>query len=210
MTPPNKALQLTTPRGDRLAARHAWRDHSCWPPASRHHRLGRQGAALQLSARSVSRTRRRRAMPSDYERVYAITFYHDGIWHGAADFDGRPHAYEIVGDHDATSPMYRLSPLSPEALSVAKELWGTGFNWNRSGRPDQDRSPRIDELYEQLDSLLFIDDSSCVRARGEFRRTASAPLSLQFPEMEVRWQRSEDESGRSVLEDGDGPGRYGP
>jgi hypothetical protein len=38
---PNKALKLTKPRGNRLAARHAQRDHPCWAACGqRNRRLG--------------------------------------------------------------------------------------------------------------------------------------------------------------------------
>jgi len=56
------------------------------------------------------------------ERVYGTVDYYDGVLGGVADFHGRPHAFELDGDRDAESPIYRLAAI--EDLSVIE--WKEG------------------------------------------------------------------------------------
>jgi hypothetical protein len=50
------------------------------------------------------------------ERVHGVPDYYDGVLSGVADFEGQPHAFMIDGDFDCVARIYRLAPISADAL----------------------------------------------------------------------------------------------
>jgi hypothetical protein len=60
--------------------------------------------------------------------------YHDGPRGGIADFDGRPHAYSSVFDHegDEYADTFDLVPVDDETLQLALEAWAISTRWWRA------------------------------------------------------------------------------
>jgi hypothetical protein len=60
--------------------------------------------------------------------------YHDGPRGGIADFDGRPHAYSSVFDHERGeyADAFDLVPVDDETLQLALESWAISMRWWRA------------------------------------------------------------------------------
>jgi hypothetical protein len=133
-----------------------------------------------------------------FERVYAVTNFHDQPRDGVADFAGRPHFFQSEWDEaaDEYANTFRLSPVSLEVVelvledrAIAERWWlavrGTSTVMVPRALPD-DR-PRFAQLQQALKAALQIDPGDFVRARAEFR---SGPGwdGVGFAPLEVWWQ----------------------
>jgi hypothetical protein len=112
-------------------------------------------------------------MWGEFETVYAVTDYYDGILAGVADFQGSPHIF--VRDEE-TPPLYRLTLISGAAASLdwspLNDIWNP--------------TPAVEALVR---TAISARDDGFV-AVGEFIPVdGSPPLK---PIMRVRWNAERD------------------
>jgi hypothetical protein len=112
-------------------------------------------------------------MWGEFETVYAVTDYVDGILAGVADFRGSPHVFVL---EDETVPLYRLTPIDGGAAAAIQSTRPYDI-WNPA--------PSIEELVRA--AIPSID--SGVLVAGEFR-PVSASLSTE-PDLHVRWDQAQ-------------------
>lgn len=132
------------------------------------------------------------------ERVYGVVDYYDGVLDGVADYQGRPHAFVLDGDADSLLPIYRLSPLSFETMTLFQEAWDIWRRWELAQAVSsanvgvvaalpEDRA-RHDELASLLTAQLSVPAEATLRARGAFARSpGSDPAQDGLWAMEVEW-----------------------
>jgi hypothetical protein len=108
-------------------------------------------------------------MWGEFEKVYAVTDYVDGIVAGVADFEGTPHIF-VLEDEDA--PSYRLTRVSSDVTSC---LASSVDQWNPA--------PAIETMVRAEISL----SKDGLLARGEF--SPVGPASSTSPDLQVRWDR---------------------
>jgi hypothetical protein len=133
---------------------------------------------------------------SDWETVFTVHDYYDGPKNGIASYRGTPHAYKCDWDQaaDDWSPVFRLSPISPEQFSAVQEDWEI---WRRyqarfyaGSLKVGDRHPALAEdwprherLQGTVEEALSVDDATPLRAIPVFRGTIEPQHDF-----EVRWQ----------------------
>ena len=132
------------------------------------------------------------------EHVYGVLGYYDGVLDGVADFDGKPHSFVLDDDVDSPAPVYRLAPLSSEAMRVFEEAWQIWRRWENANRvskdpPDTiaalaDDRERHAELEPLLKQMLRVPIEASFPARGTFLRRANVDLERDGPwAMDVEW-----------------------
>lgn len=130
-----------------------------------------------------------------WETVYTVNDYFDGPRNGVASYRGVPHAYQCEWDDgaDEWGAEFLLTPISPEQLSAAEELWSiwqrylAKFRQGELGLGDQHPALASDQArYEQLHAVvkqaLQVDEAIALRAVPEFRR-----MHENYDAFEVRW-----------------------
>jgi hypothetical protein len=130
-----------------------------------------------------------------------MTDYYDGPRRGVADFEGHPHFYDSEWDDDTDefADTFKLTPVTPESMTLALEDWAIWLRWEtafHAGRADLTTHPalpgdreRHEELKPMLARLLVTNPESHVRARGEFRPANPAATGRGWRPLEVSWQR---------------------
>ncbi|MPZ12658.1 MAG: hypothetical protein GEU89_20975 [Kiloniellaceae bacterium] len=133
-----------------------------------------------------------------WERVFAITYFHDGPRGGVALLDGRPHVFRSVFDEveDDYSDEFDLAPIDEALLPLIKEqkaIWERWAAMFHAGETSMDTNPdlsseesRYNELKAILDPLLVVDTEKSIRRLAEFRYTGT---DHNVPE--VRWSLPE-------------------
>jgi hypothetical protein len=112
-------------------------------------------------------------MAGEFETVYTVTAYYDGILAGIADFRGVPHVFTLE-DLAESEPfaVYRLRPISRDSFAS-------------SGLTE---SPDIWSASAQTESMVEVvsraEDPGVV-ARGEFAPVEGTPALK--PDLQVRW-----------------------
>jgi hypothetical protein len=137
-----------------------------------------------------------------FELVHIISGYYDGILDGLADWQGRPHHFELESPGPANQPYdrYRLTPLSPEVFSAAIEGWDIWCRREQAHRAGQVADhlgpnpalPQDEERRQQIDKLVadWIASSKAASfvVDGEFRPlVADAFIGTARGVMQVRW-----------------------
>ncbi len=112
-------------------------------------------------------------MWGDFETVYAVTDYYDGILAGVANFQGSPHVFVL---EEETVPLYRLTRISGGAAAVLEPAPPNDI-WNPT--------PALEALVRKAASS---SDRGIVAA-GEFIPVEGSP-SLK-PNLRVRWDESQ-------------------
>jgi len=112
-------------------------------------------------------------MWGEFETVYAVTDYVDGILAGVADFQGSPHVFVL---EDEKVPLYRLVPIDGGAAVTFRSPKNIDI-WNPT--------PAIQELVRDT----VPSSHAGLLVAGDFRPVQPS-LSLQ-PELHVRWDRAE-------------------
>jgi hypothetical protein len=113
--------------------------------------------------------------------------YYDGVLDGVADFNGRPHSFVLHDDLNSPAPVYRLAPLSSDAMTLFEEAWQIFRRWERARLPAQvgpdtvaalpEDLARHDEIEPRLKVLLSVPEESPLKARGHFVPRADADLA---------------------------------
>ena len=156
-----------------------------------------------------------------WERVHGILGYYDGIIDGVADYQGAPHAFSIVGDHEVEAPAYRLKPISRADFELFQEYWRMWRRWedafhqrpvdavqasNPPVLPEDKR--RHDEIELTVKKALEVPEGSGIIARGNFRLSAlKSDADGQWGALEVEWAHEEVAVQRAVAADGASPRR---
>jgi hypothetical protein len=142
-------------------------------------------------------------MAADFETVYTVTDFWDGIRAGIADFNGVPHYYERLDEQrdeqkDDWVDLFLLKRIDQETFRLAMEDWEIWKRWYISGcQPKthpalpEDRA-RHTEITEILSERLVVTPSLDVKAQAEFERDyrdihpkhASNPMA----KIKVKWQ----------------------
>ena len=110
-------------------------------------------------------------MWGEFQAVYAVTDYVDGVIAGVADFNGSPHVFVL---EDEKVPSYRLRPIDGAAMlgeTAPRDIWNP--------------TSAIEALVR--DAIRSSDVGFLVT--GEFSPVHSSP-SLK-PDLRVRWERNE-------------------
>jgi hypothetical protein len=78
-----------------------------------------------------------------FEIVHFVLGYHDGILDGIADYEGRPHHFELEawGPPEKSWDSFRLTPLSSDVFRAAEESWDIWCRWERAHRAGEVGSP---------------------------------------------------------------------
>ncbi len=112
-------------------------------------------------------------MWGEFETVYAVTDYYDGILAGVANFQGSPHVFVL---EEETVPLYRLTPISGAAAvlesSPPNDIWNP--------------TPAVEALVR---TAVSASDSGFVAAGKFIPVDGSPPLK---PNMRVRWNSERD------------------
>jgi hypothetical protein len=137
-----------------------------------------------------------RQLKGDWEAVFTVHYYFDGPRIGIASYQGMPHAYICEWDQaaDDWSPVYRLSPISPEQLSVVREDWEIWQRYQASFHAGSLQTgdvepalaedwPRHKVLRCKVEEALRVDNEAPLLAIPEFRGTIEPQHDF-----EVRWQ----------------------
>ncbi len=112
-------------------------------------------------------------MWGEFETVYAVTDYYDGILAGVANFQGSPHVFVL---EDEKVPLYRLTPIVGAAAALEQpppnDVWSP--------------TPAVEALVR---TAVSASDSGIVVA-GEFIPVEGSPPLK--PNMRVRWDSGRD------------------
>ena len=120
-------------------------------------------------------------MDAEYETVHTVTRYWDGPRGGVADYQGSPHADEVLFNEkeDDWSSLCLLRPIDQETFRLALEDWRRWLRWRAAydeGRTSLETHPvlpedqqRHEEIQPVLEERLTIDPRTAIRARGDFR-----------------------------------------
>lgn len=136
-----------------------------------------------------------------YERVYAVWDFYDGVRTGVADLNGVPHYFASQFDNDADdySDDFKLYPVDADFMQRAMRHWAIYRAWERlfhSGKAELETHPGhggIDAEYDELKSWL--DDkvrqlhALLAHYRADFRALPgqdALPLGI-LREIEVAW-----------------------
>lgn len=133
------------------------------------------------------------------EKVHTVEGYWDGPIAGVADFEAKPHYYDVFEDSDDVDEyniVYTLTPLSEAVFALVKKNRDILLRWNaayEAGKSDFDSQPALPEDKEayfdakkQIDRFLFQNAGNGFEKKGYFTvlKTASNPLLEEF---EVVW-----------------------
>jgi hypothetical protein len=135
-----------------------------------------------------------------WERIFTITEYYDGPRQGVANFKGQPHFYDCIFDEGRSnySDLYRLTPLAPHILDLAREDWAIWERWEsafNAGNTTRETHPalpedrvRYEEIRVALDPVLRTDNATCVIQAASFEEGIGCPL-------QVRWTNPKKDEG---------------
>ena len=127
-------------------------------------------------------------MDSDFETVYTVTDFWDGIRAGIADFNRHPHYYERQDEpryehDDAWVDIFFLKPIDNETFKLAIEDWEIWQRWHiayQTGETTVETHPalpedraRYVEISEILTRRLVIHSDEAIKAEAEFKRDYS-------------------------------------
>jgi hypothetical protein len=117
-----------------------------------------------------------------FDIVHVVTGYYDGVLDGIADYQGRPHRFQIGSIDGVADDRYELTPLSEQAFAAAMETWEIWRRWEAAyragGVPDFEVKPfpalpadraRQQELEGIVSAALTAAKAKAFRARGDFR-----------------------------------------
>lgn len=143
-------------------------------------------------------------MAADFETVYTVTDFWDGIRAGIADFNGAPHYYERPFDEqkDDWTEFFLLKRIDEETFRLAMEDWEIWKRWYiacQIGETTIETHPALPEdrarhreITEILSERLVVNPSLDVKAQAEFERDyrdihpkhATNPMA----KLKVKWQ----------------------
>jgi hypothetical protein len=145
---------------------------------------------------------RARAESSDFEPVYFVEGFLDGVLNGTADYRGAPHHFLLCAAEPNAPEVYQLTPLSPEVFSAVTEAWEIWRRWQQAqcatptpastllAALPEDRQ-RQAELRGFISNSLAAAKPLAFQAEGDFEQVASdaatervVPYSLR-----VRWTK---------------------
>ena len=135
-----------------------------------------------------------------YEEVLIVTDYYDGPRQGVANFKGEPHFCDCIFDEMRSdySNLYRLTPISPHILDLAREDWAIWERWEsafKAGSTTRETHPalpqdraRHEEIRAVLDSVLKTDKDACTVQTGLFEVLGSPTLPRgAIRPLRVKW-----------------------
>lgn len=126
-------------------------------------------------------------MPTEFERVFTVTNFHDRPRAGIANYRGAPHAFvcEFDDQQDEYSNVHRLKPIDGEVLSLALEKWDiwlrreAAFRRGEIGLDSHTALPHERERYKQLAMILAptleVSEDAAVKAIGTFQSRETGP-----------------------------------
>jgi hypothetical protein len=145
------------------------------------------------------------------EKVHIVTDYFDGPVRGVADFNGKPHAFELVFNKERDDcerdeddlGLYLVIPIDDATMQLVLEYWEIWKRWSRafdSGQTTAETHPalaedraRHAEIIEMLKPRLEIDSTTAVKVRGRFKAASLLKfvrgLSTEIPTVE--WLEAE-------------------
>lgn len=139
-------------------------------------------------------------MSSEYEKIYTVFDYWDGIRTGIADYNGMPHYYEraFVEDQDDWADYFFLKPIDEKTFHLAMEDWAIWQRWYVSKSPiethpalPEDRE-RYEEIKETLAQKLKINPNLNLRAKGkiqaDFEGLELKHATNPFARLQIKWQ----------------------
>jgi hypothetical protein len=146
-------------------------------------------------------------MVADFETVYTVTDFWDGIRAGIADFNGVPHYYERLDEQreeheDDWVDLFLLKRIDEETFRLAIEDWDIWKRWYiacQTGETTVETHPalpkdrtRHTEITKILTERLVVNPGLDVKAQAEFERDyrnihpthATNPMA----KIKVKWQ----------------------
>lgn len=149
-------------------------------------------------------------MLSEYEKIYAVFDYYDGVLTGIADFKGIPHYFarsfnknqdEYESDH------FFLKPIDEKTLQLAMEDWAIWERWYTSKSPIDTHPalPKDRERHEEIEKILAerltIDTETAIEAQGDIQPDHSDvefdPATNPFAKLQVKWKLISEEQNRT-------------
>ncbi|HLJ29056.1 MAG TPA: hypothetical protein VKY85_20265 [Candidatus Angelobacter sp.] len=138
-----------------------------------------------------------------FENVHVVHEYWDGPRTGIADYGGRPHWFENVFDQeqDDYSEVYWLTPLSDNALRLARQQVELFFRWRQAfGKGEVDLSthsvlPEDRATYERLGNAIRLEVASNAntrfKTRGHLKRLGAPLQPGTISDFQVKWDTEE-------------------
>lgn len=151
---------------------------------------------------------RARSESSEFEPVHFVEGFVEGVLNGTADYQGRPHHFELRSAEPNQAEVYQLTPLAPEVFAAVTEAWQIWRRWQQSQAATSNRAlallPALPEDRERQAELRgFISNwlasakASAFLAEGDFEQVAAAAsASVAQPSLRVKWTRLERDSGQ--------------
>lgn len=99
-----------------------------------------------------------RGTATAWQKVHTVNEFYDGEIFGVADYQGRPHVYEKQWNDVSQEygPLFRLSEIEPELLSLVLEDWEIWLRWEAAfheGRETLETHPARPSERERHEAL---------------------------------------------------------
>ena len=130
-----------------------------------------------------------------YEKVHTVNDYWDGPVEGVADYQGKPHKFNLLFDEneDDYSTDYELQKISTKEFDLIILSWSLWIKWKNKkdktkeeidSHPVLPKDKKEREIIEaQLKKLTESRDSTKFKVKGFFKR-----LGSEHHDFEVHWK----------------------
>jgi hypothetical protein len=141
---------------------------------------------------------------SEYEKIYAVFDYYDGIRTGIADFKGAHHYYERPFDEARGdwADYFLLKPIDEETFRLALEDWAIWQRWYAACQAREttvDTHPALPEdraRHEEIQAILkrrlVVNPATDVKAQGDVRRVDEGRYPAHgtnpFARLRIKWR----------------------
>jgi len=141
---------------------------------------------------------------AEYEKIYTVFDFYDGIRTGIADFNGAHHYYERPSDEAQGdwADYFLLKPIDEETFQLAMEDWAIWQRWYAASLArettvdthpalPEDRA-RHDEIQAILKRRLVVNPATDIKAQGEIQRNYEGVwpkhATNPFARLQIKWR----------------------